>query len=134
MSSTSSSSIRGTLWGFLLLLLILPPLTSLLLNVLITFVRDSGVIAILSLVAVVLLCFQFGSNAARLVVVFFALCLGATILGRPATSWATYVVLVGICIFAYWIREQRAHHKHESPKLQGVERTPVLPTHTDEHE
>src|SRR5207302_1790027 len=116
MKSGTGHSLRGTLWGFLLVLLLAPPLASLVLNTLTQLVLQGGFPVVLLLVCSILLCFQFGSNATRLVVAFFALCLISSIFGQQGSmniSFWSFVVLICGCVLAYWIREHRIGHKHE---------------------
>ena len=132
-----NNSLRGTLWGFLLLLLLAPPLASLALNTLNDLFQHGGLLPLVVVAVAAVLCFQFRSNAARMAAVFFIFCfLSGLLYQTPAfgnSIWA-YIVLIVAIVGAYFIREYRLDCKQQAPKLHGIERTPIFPPDTEEHE
>ncbi len=131
-----SNSALSILLEFLLLLLLVPPLVSLALNTFAGLLHSGGGLFMLGLLALIAaLCIQFRNAAAALFIVFLAFCfLSGFRFPFPSFGGSTwfYLSLVIVSIIAYLIRASRLEQKSQVTRLQGVERTPVLPPEIEE--
>ena len=133
---SGSNSALKILLEFLLLLLLLPPLVSLALNTFTGLLHSGGGLVMLGLLVVIaVLSLQFRSAAARIFIMFAAFCFFTgfrfQFLSFGNSFWF-YVSLAIVSIIAYLIRASRLEQKSQTVRLQGVERTPVLPPEIEE--